>query len=291
MRARFLGTAVVCSLVFGGCKGDSGGDGGGGVGGGGTGGAGPGGEEAAAATAAETTVGLQQMLLVADTLFAFDPDLDPNATDGANTETVRQNAVADGGACADVTLVLGGVRVDWGAGCVLPNSGIEVKGAIIAKIQKVDTGPLTASLEFEAFEANGYDLVGTTTFETENGSTFVVGVDLTHAGTTLTGSLDVVGAPTSITVGGSLGITDSSGVITLDATGIVFAPGDCYPSAGSVGLTSDPVMGPTLSGTLAFDAATVTSGLATLTSPLGSTCFALPAHGTCVPEACPAGGG
>jgi hypothetical protein len=274
------------------------GDGGGGAGAGGVdGGGGTGGAEPTAAQEAAVAAGVtaytvaHDLLLLSDLLFNFDPDLDPNESDSNNRDTIQSNAEALG--CGTVTgNGLTGLTVDFGAGCTFGD--ITVAGAVTIDVSV--TGPdgartVHVDLDFAAFVINGFDVDGSLAFATSDGPTLDVVFDLSHAGTSYTGSATVAGAPGTFAADGSLEIDDGASTTSLDIVGLTVAQGACWPQAGTLTVSSSTIQ----PVSLAFDAGTPTTGqaTATFTTAFGqfSTCYALASHGSCVATPCASGAG
>src|SRR5215471_15469571 len=103
---------------------------------------GPSAEEQAASD--EGTSGLlvtQQMALVADSVFNFDPDLSPGGDGAANANAVEKRANASLGGCGSATLDPQAltVTVAFGPapGCAL-TTGLTVSGTLVAAISRSD---------------------------------------------------------------------------------------------------------------------------------------------------------
>lgn len=213
----------------------------------------------------------------ADTLFKFDPDLDPSMGADGNLATVKGNA--DDATCAAITTVQGGITIDYGASCTLPN-GMVVSGAITVTIAKTGDTGLSVGLAFDQFVASGVDLDGTLGFMTVDGSTFTIDVALTSGGVTLDGSITAVGTPTEITVDGQATV---AGAVNVTVTDVAFSPGECWPHGGEV-VTKAGV----LSTKMTFDANTATTGQAQQSvGPAPTSCVTLDPHGSCTPTPCP----
>ena len=284
---RTIAAFLVLGMAAGGCRRGEGEDGTGGGGGstsdGGGGAGGGSAEQTAQQIAAQTsdaTMTLAQTLALADAFFQFDPDLDPMGTEDQNRQTVRSNVEAQGGACVDVTLVVGGIKADFGQGCTLAN-GTQVSGAVTLKLSKTDaTNTLTVSATFDALVVNSFDIDGDVSFATSTGNTFAITLDLTHAGQTLAGNLDVVGEPGVMTIDGQISVSNASSQTGLVLTDVVLDQGACYPRAGAVQVTA------AVSGTLTFDASTPTTGQATFALGPLSGCYQLPTYGSCASQPC-----
>lgn len=238
---------------------------------------GAGGAPSADEAAYLTTNVIATSMQYADTLFKFDPDLDPSMGADGNLATVKGNA--DDAGCAMITTVQGGLTIDYGASCTLPN-GMVVSGAITVTIAKAGDAGISVGLAFAQFVASGVDLDGTLGFTTVDGSTFAIDVALTSGGVTLDGSVTAVGTPTEITVDGQATV---AGAVTVTATDVAFSPGECWPHGGEV-VTKAGV----LATKLTFDANTAITGQAQQAiGPAPASCVTLEPHASCTPTACP----
>ncbi len=270
-------------------------------------------QTAAAQQGSEALTSIVQSLALSNAMLKFDPDLNPDAGAAANAATIAGNvsgadgggssltvspSAADGGnlavgntgtgvACNGGDCLDGGTSftINFGAGCTL--DGITVSGSITVAVSVPQPGTLTVALTLTNLVIDGWDLAGTASFTTSDGSTLTVALDLTHSGTALTFNGTVTGAAGAMTIDGDASTTVSGGTLSATLKGVVLTKGSCWPSGGSVAMTASG-----LGETLLFTPATATSGQASVTyqTPLGSTqpaCFELPQSGSCVPTACP----
>lgn len=217
----------------------------------------------------EATATQQDTLAVADELFDFDPTIDPTKSAAENAQAIAARAMARI-PCATVALDRTTLTLSApSSGCTVAN-GVTLAGQLTATVSKGGS-TITVILQFTEFVLNGKTTSGTMTLVTTDGSTFQVDYRLTRNGTSVSGTLNVVGAPGQLTAAGTL----SYGSTTAVLTGIVWKRGDCYPSAGTVAVTVGRA-----TTTYTFTATTPTTGEVSMGR--GRTAE-LPSYGTCPP--------
>ncbi len=199
---------------------------------------------------------------------AFDGDAAAMATD--IEAALKANAT-----CVTVSRDGAKLTLDFGAGCAPPKSGVTIQGKVEATLA-VDKGKsMTVSLALTDFGASDKTASGTGSLKVAkaaDGFDLTVTVNASAGDAVLEGGLtvDLVVAsdkksfasmafstvdPTKVTVGTS--------ELLVDADGVTFGPDACYPSAGSILVTSAG-----LKATLAFNADTASTGVAQFTPPL-----------------------
>jgi hypothetical protein len=228
---------------------------------------------------------IHDLLKLSDLLLEPAPNLGPQATEQENEEVIVDNVEGQG--CGTVTFVPHGIKVDYGAGCTF--GAVHVAGALTVSVTisgPGDAGSVDVSLAFEGLVLNGFDLDGTASFETSNGSTLGVVLDLAHAGADYAGDLTVIGSANSFSVNGSLAYAGGGASYSFAVDDLVVARGACWPHAGAWS-ASNPQLGWI---EVEYDAASPSTGQATLSysTPLGtvSTCFELTSYGACVATPC-----
>ena len=226
-------------------------------------------EESTAVGSGADAVGVtQEATSVADSIFDFDPTIDPAATPETNATNIQKNAQSNLNGCGSATVTGTTVTIAYGAppGCTLANGSV-VSGTITASVSKTGA-TTTVTLGFADVVVNGKSLAGTASFATTDGSTFAVTANLNGYAISLT----VKGASKTYTVSGSA----SGGGTSVTFTNVVYVLDDCYPSGGSATLTKGAV-----TETIAFSAATATTGQVTVTIGKRTSTSTLPAYGSC----------
>jgi hypothetical protein len=273
--ARVLVTALTTLLL--GCSSSSGGVDGGGLEGGGDSFTAE--ERGAYDRGSDSHLTAQHLLGLADSLFSFDPTLDPSKTAEQNAAAIQAQATSQLAGCGKVTLNGTTVVVDFGAppGCTLA-SGTKASGSISLAVTAAGAS-LTVTATFTTLVVNGKDLSGTATFATTNGTAFTVTLSLTSAGTTHASNLTVAGAGGSMTVDGTVSAKTGDVTLTLTFTKVVWVAGQCYPSSGTLRVSSG-----VLTETITFGAATPTTGQVQVTILKKTVTAQLPAYGSCPPK-------
>lgn len=232
----------------------------------------------------------QQLTVLADSLFDFDPTIDPSRTAAENAAAiearVRTNlgdvdggVPADGGqlGCGSVSLSGSTVTVAFGSppGCTLHN-GVVVSGTVAVAVSKV-ASTITLRLTLTQVVSNGVPLAGTATFTTTTGSTFSIDANLTSGTTTWTlTNLTATGGTGTTTLNGSVAISGGDTSTTTTFSNLTWKAGDCYPNGGTV--TSKKGL---VSTVITFEATTPTTGLVKVTVGRKTSTVALPAYGQC----------
>ncbi len=220
-------------------------------------------------TSASTDLTLS--LAVADSLFDFDPTLDPSMSAEANAALVAAFTEAGLAGCGTVMVTGASVRVDFGAGCTLV-TGVSASGAVTVALTK-SGGTLTAALTFEMLVVDGRSLEGSATLSTTDGSSFTVSAMLSG---TVQANLMVVGTAGAMTIDGTATLTRAGTTTMLTFTSVVWRAGDCYPSSGTLTVGSGR-----LAQTITFTSASAASGSVTITQGRASREATLPAYGSC----------
>lgn len=223
-----------------------------------------------------STSSAHQTVVIADSLFDFDPTIDPAATAEANAMAVRDRVQSQLNACGSVMLSGTTVTVSFGAapGCTLVN-GVQASGSLTAGVSKMGA-TTTIALTFTNLVVNGKSLNGTASFATTTGTTFNVTAMLTSATDSLNANVTVTGASGSFTMSGTASGSRGGANTAATFTNVTYRSGDCYPNGGSMAITRGPV-----SLTVTFSAATANSGTVTVTQGRRSTSATLPAYGSC----------
>jgi hypothetical protein len=214
---------------------------------------------------------------LADSLFAFDPTIDPKKTPGQNASAIGSNVRANlGKSCGKVTLKGVGVTVDFGTppGCTLA-SGDTISGTVNVAVSLAG-GTTTMNVTLTQVVFDGVALAGTASFATTSGSTFTVKTSLTSSARTDSADLEVTGAAGSFSISGTASVTNAgtSSAITFD--GVTVTKGQCYATAGSLGIQQGSV-----TETLTFDASTPATGKVSVQVGKVMTTLTLPSYGSC----------
>jgi hypothetical protein len=225
---------------------------------------------------------VQQLAQIADSLFNFDPTLDPGKTATENANAIGQEARTNlGTTCGTVTVTGTSVTVDYGAppGCVLKN-GITASGSVTAAVTAASP-TLTVALTFSALVVNGQSLAGSASFATSNGSSFTVNATLTSGSTTFkVTNLSVTGtAGGTITIDGSASSGAGDGANQMTFAQVTWKLGDCYPNGGTLTIKRGLI-----TALVTFSATTPTTGLVTVKVGKKTTTQALPTYGICTPK-------
>lgn len=231
----------------------------------------------------------QQLSVVADSLFDFDPTLDASKTAAENALAIEARVRAnlgstDGGVpgdggltgCGSVSLSGTTVTVAYGPppGCTLRTGGT-ISGTIAAGVAKSGS-TITVSLTLTNVVANGVALSGTASFATGNGSTFTVNANVTSGSTTYTmTNLSVAGGTGTTTINGSVTVSGDT-TVSMSFNAVSWKVGDCYPSGGT--LTTKKGLVTTV---VTFTAATATTGTVTVQVGRKTSTQQLPAYGSC----------
>lgn len=218
----------------------------------------------------------QQSTVLADSLFDFDPTIDPAATPEANAEAIATHTRSNTMGCGSVTVTGASVAVSFGAapGCTLAN-GLVVSGGVTASVSR-EGSTTSVSLAFMQLVVNGHGVDGSTVFRTQNGSTFEVTATLTSGTDSFTGTYTVVGTTGAFTVTGTGSATRAGTTSALQLMGVAYRRGDCYPNAGTMVVTRGAI-----TMTVAFSTASATTGQVTVTQGRRTYTTTLPAYGSC----------
>ena len=197
--------------------------------------------------------------------------------DDANIVAGRLRAGLAKQACATVGGEGATISVDFGAGCTLPGSSLEVVGKATMTVTVQGTGAdasLRVDMTVDGFGAGGKTATGAASITAKaaaDGQDVDIATTMTAGDAALLGGVhvDVMStpgaAPTKVVFSTLPDTTVSSGKSTLavDASAVTFAAGECYPSGGTVVLSAAGVK-----ATLAFTASTAQTGIAQFTPPL-----------------------
>jgi len=226
------------------------------------------------------SVSIEEALVLSDSIFQFDPTINPASTPAQNTAAVDNQAKMAGGSCTMVSTSGNTVTANFGAppGCKLSN-GLVVSGTVTATVSASGT-TTSVALAFMNVTVNGRALSGTMSFATTNGTSFQTTVALT-SGSMLTGTVAITGSATGFTFNGTLSAVAGDATTTITLNNVVYVTGDCYPSGGSMVVTKGKT-----SETITFNAMSASSGQVTVTIGKRSFPTTLPAYGQC-----PAAGG
>ncbi len=235
-------------------------------------------EQAAFDRGSSGIVSAQHALIIADSLFEFDPTIDPRATAQANAQNIEFTTRTRLNGCGAVTLSGTTLTVNFSASWCALRGGAQVAGSLTATVTQV--GPQTqVALTFNQVTVNGRALAGTATFATADGSTFTVTAELTsgtHSISIPASGLTVVGTATGMTLTGNIIVSDGATSTAVTFTSVHYTLGQCYPDGGSVTLARGIV-----TETLTFTASSATTGQVTVRRGGRSFVFTLPAYGNC----------
>lgn len=233
-------------------------------------------EETTFGTSGGTLSSNQETVSLADSLFDFDPTIDPAATPDANAAAVGANTKTNLGTCGSVTVAGATVAVDFGAppGCTLANGAV-VSGKVSVAVSKSGT-TTSLALTLTDVVVNGTTVAGQATFATSNGSTFTVTSSLAGATKSETSNLTVVGAASSFTISGTAQVTDSGTTSSVVFKDVVHAKGECYAHSGSMTVTKG-----LLTETVTFTSNTPQTGQVTVQIGKKTSISTLPAYGSC----------
>jgi hypothetical protein len=231
----------------------------------------------------------QQLTVLADSLFDFDPTIDAAKSAAENAAALESNVrsnlggvdggvPADGGSlgCGSVSLSGTTVTVNFGPppGCTLRN-GAKISGSVSVSVAKT-ANTISLTLSLTQVISNGVALSGTAAFNTSNGSTFTVDANVTSGATAyVLTNLSVTGGTGTTTINGSVAITGDS-TTTMTFANLTWRRGDCYPNGGTV--TSKKGLTTTV---ITFDANTPTTGLVKVTVGRKTSTVPLPVYGQC----------
>ena len=199
--------------------------------------------------------------------------------DDANAIAGRLRAGLAKQACASVDGDDATITVDFGAGCTLPGSALEVVGKATMNVSVQGSGAdatLKVDMTVDGFGAGGKTATGAAAITAKmaaDGQDVDIATTMTAGDAALLGGVhvDVMStpgaAPTKVVFSTLADTTVTSGTSTLavDASAVTFATGDCHPSGGTVVLSAAGVK-----ATLAFSTSTATTGIAQFTPPLSS---------------------
>ena len=223
----------------------------------------------------------QETVTLADSLFDFDPTIDPSATPNANAASIGANAQTNlGSSCGDVSISGASVTVNFGAapGCTLAD-GAQISGMVSLGVTQSGT-TTTIALTLASVVVNGEALSGQASFATTNGSTFTVTSTVTSGTKDTTAHLTVVGGASSFTISGTSDVTEGGSTFAVTFDDVMHVKGECYATSGSMTV----VEGPT-SEVITFGPSTPVTGVVSVQIGKRSTSSTLPAYGNCPSDA------
>jgi hypothetical protein len=232
----------------------------------------------------------QQLSVVANSLFDFDPTIDAARTAAENATAIENNVRAnlgydadggvplDGGTpCGSVSLSGTTVTVAFGPppGCTLRN-GAKLSGSVSVGVARTGS-TISLSLTFTQLVSNGVPLSGSVTFATTSGSSFSVTGSLTSGTNTWTfTNLTITGAAGTTTINGVINLMGDAVATTITFGTLSWRLGDCYPNSGTV--TTKKGL---LTTVFTFDTNTPTTGIVKVTVGRITTNWPLPIYGSC----------
>jgi hypothetical protein len=218
----------------------------------------------------------QQVSVLADELFDFDPTINPAGTADQNAAAIGANVMASLGTCGSVKVTGADVTVGFGAppGCTLPD-GTVISGTVDVAVTDAG-GTATIALTLDDVVVNGASMAGTASFSTTNGTMFTVTTNLMSGTKTDVASLTITAGKSSFSVTGTATDTEAGVTTKLVLTGLTVTYGECYATAGTVEVTEGAI-----SESYTFNAETPETGQVTLTIGKRSSTKTLPAYGSC----------
>jgi hypothetical protein len=222
---------------------------------------------------------VQQLAQLADSLFDFDPTLDPTKTAGENVTAISGHASTNlGPSCGTVSSTTSSVTVAFGPppGCTLAN-GITASGSVTASVSKL-ASTLTVTLTFTSLVVDGNALSGSASFATTTGTSFTVNATLTTGSTTYTATnLTITGSATkTITLDGVVTTGAGDGTTTATFAGVAWVLGECYPDRGTVSIRKGLI-----TTVVTFSATTPNTGAVAVTVGKKTVTEYLPVYGRC----------
>ncbi len=217
---------------------------------------------------------IQSLADITDSVFNFDPTLDPTKDAAQNATAVQGQAMVALNGCGSATLSGTTVTVDFGMGCTLKN-GTVASGSISVGVTQSGT-MISLAVTMTMLKVNGQSLDGTLTMNTSNATSFTTIGSVTTSDGTFNANLTLSGTATSIGISGTL--EESSGTVKsgYTFTFVVWNRADCYPNSGAVKIQRGAVM-----STITFDAMTATTGKVTVATGRVTVPGQLPAYGSC----------
>jgi hypothetical protein len=220
------------------------------------------------------TVDVMLALGVSDAMFAFDPTLDPSMSAEANASAIASHVGEIQGGCASASVSGSSVTVTFASGCVL-RTGLSASGSVTVEVARAASA-LDVMVSFDALVVGSRTLDGTAAFHTENGSVLGIELALTGATGSVSTDLTVTGTSGAMEFDGTATVTRDGTSTALSFTDVLWRLRECYPSAGSVTVTTGRV-----SQTVTFTSATPSTGTVTITQGRTSRDATLPAYGSC----------
>jgi hypothetical protein len=218
----------------------------------------------------------QETTTLADSLFNFDPTIDPAATPEANAASIARNTEINAQGCGSISVSDATVSVDFGAapGCVLA-SGAQIAGVISVGVSK-SGNTTTIALGLTNVVVNGQGVSGTASFATTTGSTFTVSSSLVSNGKTVTSSVTVTGGANSFALSGTSKVVEGGTTTTLTFNNLTHVKGECYASSGSVTIAKGGT-----TETMTFTAPIPQTGQVSVQVGRRTTTTTLPPYGDC----------
>lgn len=195
----------------------------------------------------------------------------------ADVVAARIRNAVQAGACVQVSGSGPTIVLDFGTGCALPGGAMALVGKATATVKIVGSGAtaqIVLDVVLDAFGSGTRTASGGATLTATRdaaGLTMDIAAAMTNGEAGLSGGVHVdlvfpiggVGGKSVIRTLPLTTITSGSAKMAVEATDVTLARGDCYPSAGSILVTSAGIK-----ATLAFLHTTATSGVAQFTPPL-----------------------
>lgn len=219
------------------------------------------------------TVEVLEALAVSDALFAFDPTLDPGQSAELNAAAIAEHTRMIG-SCATAEVSGTSVMVTFASGCTL-RTGLSASGSVTVEVARAGAA-LDVLVTFDALALGARTLDGTAAFHTSDGASLGVELALTSASGSVSTSLTVLGTTGAMELDGTATIDRDGTSTALSFTDVVWRASDCYPSSGSVTVSTGRV-----SQTVTFTSATPSTGTVTVTQGRTSRDVTLPAYGSC----------
>jgi hypothetical protein len=222
---------------------------------------------------------------VSSLFVAEDPTLDPSKSAGQNAGAIAAQLMNAVGSCGGVMYITGQVMVsvNFGSGCSLSPLGT-LSGSVTATVSTLNG--VTVLLTFTNLTVDGQTLNGTLSLATADGTTFTYRANLNDGSLKVRfdGTLALDGAD-GVTADGTGSIDTGATPIDLTLTGVHHKFGGCYADAGTISesktvrsLKGNMVM---VTESIAFNAQTPATGMATITVGSVSKTTTLQSYGNC----------
>ena len=231
-------------------------------------------DSAAYQRASSTIVTTEAALQVSDDILGFDPVLDRLHTADQNAMAVEMHARDSLVGCGTVSRSGTTITIDFGATPCATPSGHLVTGSIELTIA-ARTAEAAATLTFTSVTIDGTALSGTLGFTTTV-TGLTVDVALTGGTSSIAGSATIGATAGAFALDANLTSMRSGATTMITVSGLVWARGDCYPSAGTVSATTGRLV-----QSITFSSTTAMSGVVTVTEGRLTSSETLPAYGDC----------